>query len=74
MFGLTAGATSSFHYNLDEVTEASTWNPNAKSGKEFGGMHYSSVLYATEHIEKDMKTNNDIKESVEDIIKNIRDR
>ena len=43
-------------------------------GKEFGGMHYSSVLYATEHIEKDMKTNNDIKESVEDIIKNIRDR
>ncbi len=42
MFGLTAGANSSFHYNLDEVTEARTWNPNAKSGKEFGGINFST--------------------------------
>ena len=42
MFGLTAGANSNFHYNLDEVTEARTWNPNAKSGKEFGGINFST--------------------------------
>lgn len=42
MFGLTAGANSDFHYKLDEVTEAKTWNPNAKSGKEFGEINFST--------------------------------
>lgn len=42
MFGLTAGANSDFRYKLGEVTEAKTWNPNAKSGKEFGGINFST--------------------------------
>lgn len=42
MFGLTAGANSDFRYKLREVTEAKTWNPNAKSGKEFGGINFST--------------------------------
>lgn len=42
MYGLTAGANSNFHYKLNDVTYAKTWNPNAKNGKEFGGINFST--------------------------------
>ena len=43
-------------------------------GKEFGGRHYSTIVYTIQQVEKNMKTDFNLKETVEDIIKNIRDR
>ncbi len=43
-------------------------------GKEFGNRHYTTIVYTVQQITEQMNTNNDIKETVEDIIKNIRDR
>ena len=43
-------------------------------GKEFGGSHYSTVVYTVQQVEKNMKTDSNLRETVEDIIKNIRDR
>ena len=43
-------------------------------GKEFGGRHYSTIVYTVQQVEKNMKTDFNLKETVEDIIKNIRDR
>lgn len=43
-------------------------------GKEFGNRHYSTIVYNVQSVTEQMKKNNDIKETVEDIIKNIRDR
>ncbi len=43
-------------------------------GKEFGGRHYSTVVYTVQQVEKNMKTDSNLRETVEDIIKNIRDR
>lgn len=38
MFG-NKGAN--FEYKIDEINVATLWNPNAKSGKEFGGFNFS---------------------------------
>lgn len=43
-------------------------------GNEFGNRHYTTVVYTIQNITEQMKTNNEIKETIEDIIKNIRDR
>ncbi len=43
-------------------------------GDEFGGRHYSTVLHSINHVEDLMKKDSKVKETVEDIIKNIRDR
>lgn len=43
-------------------------------GDEFGGRHYSTVLHSINHVEELMKKDVKVKETVEDIIKNIRDR
>ncbi len=43
-------------------------------GDEFGGRHYSTVLHSINHVEELMKKDSKVKETVEDIIKNIRDR
>ncbi len=43
-------------------------------GKEFGGRHYSTIVYTVSQVEKNMKTDSNLRETVEDIIKNIRDR
>lgn len=43
-------------------------------GDEFGGRHYSTVLHSINHVEELMKKDLKVKETVEDIIKNIRDR
>ena len=40
MFGTTSGANSDYEYKLNEVNESGNWNPNAKSGKDFGGFNY----------------------------------
>lgn len=43
-------------------------------GKEFGNRHYSTIVYNIQQMEQQMKTDVKLKESVEDIIKNIKDR
>ena len=42
-------------------------------GSEFGGRDHSTVFYATSQVVKNMKQDTKYKETVEDIIKNIRD-
>ena len=48
--------------------------PLAAIGKEFGGRDHSTMVYATQQVDKNMKKDPRIKATVEDIIKNIRDR
>ena len=53
-----------------EITQLSM----ANIGEEFGGRDHSTVVYAVQQVEKNMKKDSKIKATVEDIIKNIRDR
>ena len=43
-------------------------------GKEFGGRHYSTIVYTVQQVEKNIKTDPMLRDTVEDIIKNIRER
>lgn len=43
-------------------------------GDEFGGRDHSTIVYAIKQIEKNMNKDPKLKSTVEDIIKNIRDR
>ena len=42
-------------------------------GKGFGNMHHSTIVYATQQIEKKIQTDSNLKETIEDIMRNIRD-
>ena len=57
-------------YVVRDITQLSMTN----IGEEFGGRDHSTVVYAIQQIEKNMKKNSKTKSVVEDIIKNIRDR
>ena len=52
-----------------EITQMSM----ADIGQEFGGRDHSTVVYALQQVDKNMKKNLKYKETIEDIIKNIRD-
>ena len=56
-------------YVIREITQMSM----AAIGNEFGGRDHSTVVYATSQVVKNMKQDTKYKETVEDIIKNIRD-
>ena len=56
-------------YVIREITQMSM----AAIGEEFGGRDHSTVVYATSQVVKNMKQDTKYKETVEDIIKNIRD-
>lgn len=43
-------------------------------GEEFGNRHYTTIIYTVKDIEKKIKKDSSIKATVDDIIKNIRDR
>ena len=43
-------------------------------GEEFGNRHYSTIVYTVQQVEDEMKNDSKVRETVEDIIKNIRDR
>ena len=45
-----------------------------KIGEEFGGRHYSTIVYTVQQVEKNIKTDPALRDTVEDIIKNIRER
>ncbi|MEG2295301.1 MAG: hypothetical protein RSB96_00965 [Oscillospiraceae bacterium] len=44
----------------------------AAIGEEFGGRDHSTVVYALSQVEKNFKNDYKYKESIEDIIKNIK--
>jgi chromosomal replication initiator protein len=48
--------------------------PMTSIGKEFSGRDHSTVVYAIQQVEKNIKKNAKTKATAEDIIKNIRDR
>lgn len=57
-------------YAVREITDLSM----NVIGEEFGGRDHSTIVYAIKQIEKNMKNDPKLKITVEDIIKNIRDR
>ena len=57
-------------YAVREITDLSM----NLIGDEFGGRDHSTIVYAIKQIEKNMNKDPKIKSTVEDIIKNIRDR
>ncbi len=42
-------------------------------GKEFGDLHYSTIVYTIQQMDKKIQTDSSLRETVEDIMKNIRD-
>ena len=48
--------------------------PLTAIGEEFGGRDHSTIVYAIQQVEKNMKKKPKTKATVEDIVKNIRDR
>ena len=57
-------------YAVREITDLSM----NLIGEEFGGRDHSTIVYAIKQIEKNMNKDPKTKSTVEDIIKNIRDR
>lgn len=56
------------------VTRELTTLPMTSIGEEFGGRHYSTIIYTLKKVQKMMDNDRKIKEIIEDTIKNIRDR
>ena len=57
-------------YVAREITQM----PLTAIGEEFGGRDHSTIVYAIQQVEKNMKKKPKTKATVEDIVKNIRDR
>ena len=56
-------------YIIREITQLSM----EKIGAEFSGRDHSSVVYTLKKVDKQMKSNGHFKNTVEAIIKNVRD-
>lgn len=56
-------------YIVREITQMSM----STIGEEFGGRDHSTIVYAIQQVEKNMQNDLRYKETIEDIIKNIRD-
>lgn len=57
-------------YIVREITQLSM----VEIGKTFGGRDHSTVVYAIKQVEKNVKSDPHLKATIDDIIKNIRDR
>lgn len=55
------------------ITRELTGMSMADIGKEFGNLHYSTIVYTIQQVDKKMTIDNSLKETIEDIVKNIRD-
>ncbi len=64
-----SGARQIAVYVVREITQMSM----AAIGDEFGGRDHSTIVYAVRQVENNMKTDSRYRETIEDIIKNIRD-
>ena len=56
------------------ITREMTTLSMVSIGEEFGGRHYSTVIYSLQKVQKMIEKDQKIKELVDDTIKNIRDR
>ena len=56
------------------ITREMTSLSMVQIGDAFGGRHYSTIVYTIQQVEEQIKTNSSIKEMVNDIIKNIKNR
>lgn len=65
---ISSARQTSMHI-VREITQMSM----ASIGAEFGGKDHATVVYALQQVEKKMKKDMRYKETIEDIIKNIRD-
>ncbi len=63
-----SGARQAAIYCVREITQMSL----ESIGKEFGGRDHSSVLYSIQQVERSLDHDSRLKETIEDIIKNIR--
>lgn len=54
---------------MREITQMSM----STIGEEFGGRDHSTIVYAIQQVEKNMANDLRYKETIEDIVKNIRD-
>lgn len=57
-------------YIVREITQMSM----STIGEEFGGRDHSTVVYAIQQVEKNMEHDTHYRETIEDIIKNVRDK
>ena len=57
-------------YITREITPLSMVN----IGEEFGGRHYSTIIYSLQKVQKQIENDRKVKELIDDTIKNIRDR
>ncbi|MBP0976633.1 MAG: chromosomal replication initiator protein DnaA [Oscillospiraceae bacterium] len=57
-------------YVVREITQMSL----VSIGTEFGGRDHSTIVYAINSVEHNLKTDSSLREMVDDIIKNIRDK
>lgn len=57
-------------YVVREITAM----PLSAIGTEFGGRDHSTIVYAISNVDDNLKKDNHLKEIVEDLIKNIRDK
>ena len=57
-------------YVVREITSM----PLSAIGTEFGGRDHSTIVYAISNVEDNIKKDNHLKEIVEDLIKNVRDK
>ncbi|MBQ4105902.1 MAG: chromosomal replication initiator protein DnaA [Clostridia bacterium] len=55
------------------ITRELTGMSMVEIGKVFGNLHYSTIVYTIQQVDKKMQSDSNLKETVEDIIKNIRD-
>ena len=56
------------------ITREMTTLSMVSIGEEFGGRHYSTIIYSLQKVQKMIDKDRKIKELVDDTIKNIRDR
>ena len=57
-------------YVVREITEM----PLSAIGTEFGGRDHSTIVYAIANVEESLKKDAHLKEIVEDLVKNIREK
>ena len=55
------------------VIKETTGLSSAQIGEEFGGKDHSTVLYGVKKIKKEMERNSSLRNTIEDIIKNVRE-
>ena len=56
------------------IAREMTTLPMVNIGEEFGGRHYSTIIYSVNRVKEQIEKDTKVKELIDDTIKNIRDR